>query len=177
MLPMLIFMIISIIIILKNFSKFIKDKYYKYIVIVALILCFFLNYQFANCKDIRFLEKDNFFQYTFLKELEKVDNPTLVNMGGIDGGLYTTSGIIPTTYFFEQQNISYEKFPDNLDSFQEYIRTQKTDFILFLTSKTIKELEIEEKNLFIYYDLIASKPQFYKNKSHNAYLFKKKIGN
>ncbi len=172
--PMLIFLIISLIVVFTFIKRFIKIRSNKVLVIGTLLICLICAYNFANYKDFRFTKKEDLFQYKFAKIINEYDNPTLVNMGFLDAGVYTTTGIIPTTYYFEKQNIAYSEYPYNLDAFNEYINNQKTDFIVYYTKNNLDKLISKETLLFEKYDLISSERQKFENKDYKAYLFKKK---
>ena len=52
-------------------------------------------------------------------------------MGFLDVGVYTTSGIIPNTRFFEVHNFDYEKFKDNIDEIKKYVKNKEIKFIVY----------------------------------------------
>ncbi len=126
----------------------------------------------ANYKEMRGIDKNDLFQYQFLDYLK--EDATLVNMGRLDCGLYTTSGILPSTYYFEVQNISYENFPDNLDAMQEYIKNKTTKYIIYYTKMKEEELLKKEKMLYNNYELVAHATQEFEHKKFQAYLFKER---
>ena len=95
----------------------------------------------------------------------------------MDCGLYTTTGIIPTTYFFEKQNFDYDKFPDNLDSFQKYIKNKETKFVVYVSKYNIDKIKNLEKNLIVNYNLIGSEKQSSEHHLVNAYLFQRRDDN
>lgn len=172
--PMLSFLVISLISIFTFLKKFIKINGNNYVILGTLLICLLNVYWFANYKEFRYTRKEDLFQYKFAEIIKNEENPTLVNMGFLDAGVYTTTGIIPTTYYFEKQNISYNEYPDNLDAFEDYIEKQKTDFIVYYTKYNLEKLKNKETNLFDKYDLISSEEYLFENKNYNAYLFKKK---
>lgn len=149
-------------------------KFYCPIIVIISALAIFNGYYNANYKENRALPKDAFFQYTFANIINKEEKPTVVSMGNVDSGIYTTTGLYPTTYFFERLNISYETFPDNLDAFKNYIENKETMFIVYFTKLKEDILKEKEQNLYNNYDLISSKSQIYEDKTYYAYLFKVK---
>jgi len=171
---MLSFLVISLISIFTFLKKFIKINGNNYVILGTLLICLLNVYWFANYKEFRYTRKEDLFQYKFAEIIKNEENPTLVNMGFLDAGVYTTTGIIPTTYYFEKQNISYNEYPDNLDAFEDYIEKQKTYFIVYYTKYNLEKLKNKETNLFDKYDLISSEEYLFENKNYNAYLFKKK---
>lgn len=75
-------------------------------------------------------------------------------MGYLDVGVYTLSGIVPKTKYFEQQNISYERFKDNVDELNKYANNKEIKFIVYcadIDNKTIPKSITNNYNL-IYED-------------------------
>ena len=96
-------------------------------------------------------------------------------MGFLDGGLYTTTGIIPNVRYFEVQNIDYKVFPENLDEQNKAVVEGRVKFILFYTGMSIDWLK--ETNGFIWdkYELVYSDTHYFENANNlNAFLFKLK---
>ena len=120
-----------------------------------------------------FLKKDNMFQYQFLDNMNLDSEATLLNMGYLDCGLYTTSGIIPSTYYFQVQNISYDDYPDLYLKMQEYVKNKKIKYVIYFTKKRLEEIKIEEKELFLNYELIKEARQKFQGKYMNAYLLER----
>lgn len=175
--PILVFMLITLIYLFTKLEEYIKkldDKKFKKYLILTIIICFASSFIFANYRNMLFKKKEDLFQYEFKDIILKEENPTLVNMGFLDCGIYTVTGLVPTTYFFEKQNISYERFPDNLDAFKEYIETKETKFIVYYTRDDLEVIRNENKMLFNNYELVKSASQKLENRVFNAYLFKVK---
>lgn len=167
----LFFSIISLLIIF----MYIKDiKRYNVVFIIVLVISVLVSINFANYKEFRSVDKKDLFQYKFAKILAEDKDATLVNMGKLDCGVYTMSGILPSTYFFEVQNISYKAFSDNLDAFKDYIKNKETKYIVYYTKYKLDKLRKKEQELFINYELISEESQYFENKLFNAYLFKVK---
>ena len=129
----------------------------------------------ANYKEYMKLDKEDFFQFEFASIINEEENPTMVNLGKLDSGVYTLSGLYPSTYFFERQNISYKKFSQMVDSFKEYIKNKETMFIVYYTWLDEDNLKIREEELFINYDLIKVRSQIFEDKVFYGYLFKVRI--
>ena len=154
-------------------EKYLKNKIVNNVLLgVVLILSVLNAYLRANYKDFHKVSKDDLFQYTFLEEINKEENPTLVNIGFLDAGLYTTSGIVPNTYFFERQNL-YKKLTANEDAFREYIKNKDTTFVLYYAKKDIEQAKKDYPELFINYSLVKEKVQRFEKKNFYVYLFKK----
>ncbi len=67
------------------------------------------------------------YHFTDLIESSGIENPTLINMGCFDAGLYTTCGIVPTCRFFQTQTI---KLSDVGEVQGDFIRNGRTDFVM-----------------------------------------------
>lgn len=172
-LPIFIFVFISLIGICIYYKKYI-DKFlnskYKYLLIIYLLGLFALNYYGANYKEMIGYTKDDYVLYKYSEYINTYENPTLVNMGFLDTGLYTISNINTSTYYFEKQNLSYDKYPYNEDEFFDYIQTQKTDFILYVATKSLNQ----DDEIYKYYDLIYDDIQHIEQTDYTLYLFQKK---
>ncbi|WP_249208097.1 ArnT family glycosyltransferase [Levilactobacillus brevis] len=72
---------------------------------------------------------------------ESNSRPTMLNYGSIDMGFYTTSGALPSNYYFQNYNISYQKDPHILNDQQNIIRRHKVQWIVLNTpeEKTIRQ--------------------------------------
>ena len=93
-------------------------------------------------------------------------------MGFLDAGVYTTTGIVPNTKFFEVQNISYERFPDNLDDMKDNVINKRIMFIVYYTTYDLNFIMENDSYIFDNYELIMSDKYIFENKDYNAYLFK-----
>ncbi len=174
--PILVFSLISLIVLFSFCEKKVNNltsKKYAILISILVIICTGGCFT-TNNRHLLFEKKESLFQFDFAKIIMEEKNPTMVNMGFLDCGVYTITNIVPTTYFFEKQNYSYEKFPDNVDAFKEYIKNKETMFIIYYTEWDFEKVQEEEKELFENYDLIKSANQDFENRNYNAYLFKVK---
>ncbi|MFC6290092.1 glycosyltransferase family 39 protein [Levilactobacillus angrenensis] len=66
---------------------------------------------------------------------------TLLNYGSIDMGFYTASGAVPTSYYFQNYNISQSADPQILRSQVEQIRQHKVEWVVLNTpaGKTVRQ--------------------------------------
>ena len=161
----------------------IVDKYivklsrFTYLLILSIVMLGSLanSYYNANYKQYRFVKKSDLYQYELADIINSYPNPSLVNMGHLDCGLYTTTGLVPTTYFFQRHNIPYANFKDNLDEFANYIKNKTTTHIIYHTRMDEDELQKKEPLLFENYQLIAKAYHKYEGKPFIAYLFQIKL--
>ena len=118
-----------------------------------------------------FLDKNKMFQFKYAEYINNYDNPTLLNMGYLDAGLYTTTGIVPNTKFFEVQNIPYDKFPDNLDDMKYNVVNRNVMFVLYYTKDSLDNVRRKVPYLFDNYTLVYDDVYLFEKEEYNAYLF------
>lgn len=136
----------------------------KYIYIIIYIICIIIGANNANYKEDILKPKEEIFQYKYANYINKFKKPTLLNMGYLDVGVYTLSNIIPSTKYFEQQNISYERFKDNIDELNKYATNKKIKFIVYCTdidNKTIPKSITNNYNLVYEDKYIYEKQKLY----------------
>ena len=129
-LPIAIFIPISII----GFIFLIKKNDFpikKYLYIIIFIICIILGGFNANYKEDMFKSKNELFQFKYANYINNFENPTLVNMTSLDVGIYTLTGIVPNTKYFELQNINYDRFSDNIDGLNDYAYNKKVKFLVY----------------------------------------------
>ena len=74
-----------------------------------------------------FAKKEDIFLYKFRNIIAETSNPTLLNIGCLDAGLYTVCDIVPTCRWFQTQTLPIN---DVLVAQEEYIREGQTAYIL-----------------------------------------------
>ncbi len=179
-LPILVLEYLSLVGLMLVFERYVPKlalAFKRGIVILIVILCIIGGICGANYKNLRGTKKEDLFQYKFAEVINKEAHPTLINIGFLDGGIYTVTWIIPNTYFFEQQNLNYERFPYNRDAFGEYIRNKKTMFVVYCfvnEGRRKNDWAGVEEDLFVNYDLIDTERYLDEGHYSIAYLFKVK---
>ena len=73
------------------------------------------------------IQKADMPQYKFREIILSIDDPTLLNYGFLDGGFYTTTGLVPQNRFFCRLNIPLEEMYSVQDA---DVLSQQTDFIV-----------------------------------------------
>ena len=178
MLPTIIFTLITIIgiisLIQKHTDKLLYKKYLKVFFVVVFILFVFLSYKKANYGNDIKKGKSEYFQYKYAEYINKYDNPTLLNMGFLDVGVYTTSGIIPSTKYFEVQNIDYEKYPENLDEMEKYVKNKEVMFIVYASME--KDADVPSY-VTDNYELVYEDKYVFEKEDYVAFLYKVKEAN
>lgn len=119
----------------------------------------------ANSMNIPFMkeEKENIFLYQFKEIVDETENPTLLNIGCLDAGLYTVCDIVPTCRWFQTQTLA---IGDVLEEQERYIKEGQTSFIIARDS--YPEV-IWEK-----YELVAQAPWYLDDMEFTYYLFQLK---
>lgn len=91
------------------------------LVSVAVICGISMNIPFMKEK------REDIFLYKFKELVDKREEPTLLNIGCLDAGLYTVCDIVPTCRWFQTQTINMDLVYEEQE---DYIREGRTDFVL-----------------------------------------------
>ena len=152
-LPLSIFIIFSLVLIFFLLEKVLLKKYALSLVIITTI-CLVSSYFFANYKESMFKDKKDLFQYKFAEIINKDEEATLLEIGLLDPGVYTVTGLFPSTYYFETQNIDYLLYPNILDSLNSYINNKEVKYIVFFTASGIEPTIYNYPNLLTNYEIV-----------------------
>ncbi len=106
------------------------------------------------------VSKDELPQYQFAEIINQYSNATLYNYGFLDGGFYTTTGIIPDTKFFCELNIEYDEM---LKSQEQYIEDALTDFVV------TRDCILDTEN----YKLVATSAYYFEERVRTYYLYQR----
>lgn len=87
----------------------------------GIIWCCSMNISFMQ------VEKESHFLSKFKEIVEEAENPTLLNIGCLDAGLYTVCDIVPTCRWFQTQTLAID---DVLKEQERYIVEGQTDFVI-----------------------------------------------
>ena len=158
--------------ILKKFiDKIINKKIMIIFLFFYLLIMLFFTYNFANFKNEIRYKKEDYIQYKYVDYMSKYKDPTLLNMGHLDMGLYTISGIIPNTRFFELHNISYENFKDNEEEMKKYVKNKKIKFIVYIGLRDYRE---PDEYIYDNYEIVYIDDFMYEDSKITAFFFKLK---
>ena len=112
--------------------------------------------------DFMKVKKEDHFLYQFQTIVSQEENPSLLNIGCLDAGLYTVCDIIPNCQWFQTNGI-------NLDIMhREQERYIREGLITFIIARDFYPAVIWEK-----YELVAEVPYSWKDQSFTYYLFRK----
>lgn len=175
-LPIYALAIIIVTLFIIELLKKIIDKIIDKKIVIVLLIPFYigmalLTYKYANYKEYMNMKKEDFIQYKYAKYMSKYENPTLLNMGFLDIGVYTVSGIIPNTRFFEVQNFDYDKFKDNIDEMKRYVENKEIKFIVYVEKDLTKEIP---KYIYDNYKEVYNDTYYFEGNEFSTYLFKLK---
>lgn len=160
------FIIIGIISLLKtNINIEIK----RYSIIICICLSLIGTYYLSNNATMIKLKKENYAQYRFNEIIKQDKNPTLLNFGFLDGGFYTVSGILPNSYYFMKNNISYKNYPKMLDEQINYIKNKQVLYVVTKESATYRKYKNEIESNYLLIDQFTQK---YQNKNVTYYLYR-----
>lgn len=127
-------------------------------ILVSAICVVFL---FVMCENTYLLhyKKIDMPQYQFAEMIEQVENATLLNYGFLDGGFYTTTGIVPNCRYFCKLNIELDAI---METQKEYVAQSLVDFVVTRDEK----LESDR------YVCVATSMLFFEGTDRNYYLYR-----
>jgi len=105
------------------------------------------------------VNQEDLVQYQYAKIINQTEGATLLNYGSLDGGFYTTTGIVPNVRFFQNSNIDYQKFPLAMDEQNRYIKEKVVDYIIINLPPGDSVRDIEAPYLNENYTLIEKEIQ------------------
>ncbi len=140
-------------------TRIVAGGLFSLMVCAGIILCLSMNIPFMKEK------REDLFLYKFKEIVEETENPTLLNIGCLDAGLYTVCDIVPTCRWFQTQTIHID---DVLKDQEQYIREGRTDYII---ARDEYPDVIWEK-----YELAAEAPWYQGELEFTYYLFRLKNG-
>ena len=123
------------------------------ITIIVTIYCLSDNTKFIG------KSKKEYIPYQFKDIILEKENPTLLNYGWLDCGFYMTTNTIPNVRYFERQNFQYSKYPENMDSQNEYIKDKKVDFVI-VAVRSDRDYPITEYLETNYEMVTSAKPDY-----------------
>lgn len=131
-----------------------KQLHNKRLVFTAsgVILAIILN---NNAYMLRLSEAD-LPQFAFMKYVDQVENPTLLNYGSLDLGFYTVYDIVPHCKYFCKLNIQLDEM---IESQNDYLEQGISDFVVTIGRKIESEL----------YECVAETEYLYENRDMAIY--------
>lgn len=150
------------------------SKLAHYMIYITLLV----GLSYYGCKNTEMIQigynKQELVQYQVAYKVSEVKNPTLLNYGFLDGGFYTTTGIIPNIRYFQKQNISNAIFPENIQEQERAIRHKTVDFVVTRISLDKYDNYQKIKELRKNYKKVLEKKQKYEEHRYLYQLWQKK---
>lgn len=109
-------------------------------------------------------EREDYFLFKFKEIIDEEENPTLLNVGCLDAGLYTVADVMPSCRFFQTNGIGFEEM---FEEQTRYIKEGRTQFVL-VRNDWVPE-GIEEQ-----YMLVAEEPYTWDGAEFIYRLYKRK---
>jgi len=108
-------------------------------------------------------------QKIFASIIKKEKNPTLLNYGSLDVGLYHAAGVLPVNYYFMRQNIPNEMLPEMMREQNRLVDNKSVDFIVTMDPKDVGDKFVPD-NIKRNYKLVAEHSQdFEGNRTYRLY--------
>ena len=119
----------------------------------------------CNSMNIPFMqeEKESHFLSKFKEIVQETENPTLLNIGCLDAGLYTVCDIVPTCRWFQTQTLAID---DVLKEQERYITEGQTAYVLARDEYP----EVIWEN----YELAAEESWYQDGREYKYYLFRRR---
>ena len=108
--------------------------------------------------------KEEYFLYKFKAVMEEEEQPTLLNVGCLDAGLYTVADVVPVCRFFQTNGIGFETM---FTEQERYIREGLTDFVLVRNDWVPENIEVK-------YEKVAEEPYAWDGKEFVYTLYKRR---
>lgn len=132
-----------------NWNFYILPHFRKY---GAGLLCIgSLLFAFAMCRNTYLLSfsKSDLPQYQFAEIISEKENATLLNYRFLDGGFYTTAGIVPNCKYFCNLNIPLNEIKETQDAF---IQSGQVDYVVTRDRELESDLYERIAHAFFYYE-------------------------
>ncbi len=141
-----------------------RPAYFSLIIAFNITINIIFAYNLSMNTPIMHTEKEDHFLYQFQQLIAETPDPTLLNIGCLDAGLYTVCGIVPSCRWFQTQTLRTDEV---VNAQRQYITEGRTDYILARDTYP----DIIHDN----YDLIAQAPYYWDGSEFIYYLFRKTL--
>ena len=84
----------------------------------------------SNCLPYYIWSREKYVQFAFADVMRQGENPTLLNYGFVDGGLYIASNTSPLTKYTGTLNIDYERYPEMDDEMRGMIAAGVPEYVM-----------------------------------------------
>lgn len=172
------YIIFGCIVLFKMYSS-LKEGFFSKITVdylVFLVVACFMVYNMQDSPNLEYsnVKKSDLAQFEFKEIIDQEEDKTLLNYDNLDGGFYTSCNIVPNVKYFMRQNVDYERYPEIIDSQNQYITEGKTNFVIireyFGNFGYRNQLDDLNKN----YELVDVVEQEYEHMDFVYYLYQRK---
>lgn len=108
-------------------NKRLIKKLYVPVFVLLFILIIPVSLIFSSNTYLLSYEKEDLPQFRFAEIINQKENPSLLNYGFLDGGFYTTTGIVPNCRFFCKVNLD---LPEMMEMQNYYVDNGLVDFVV-----------------------------------------------
>jgi hypothetical protein len=170
--PYAIFGIIAVLKLAEKHGRQVLDKVsFKWLIPFTLIALFLVLLKFHHNVYLMKVERDELFQYQFAKIIKQQDNPTLLNYGFLDFGVYMAADVEPNVRFFQKHHFLYNIYPVDVDEQNRYISEKLIDFIVVrVDSFYLRHKDFLEND----YKLVKKQDQVFEENNYTYLLYQKK---
>lgn len=174
--PFLLFGMIGIALLIEEKYISIYSKNWDAGLIIMTTICLGFSYYASSNTPMMYPKttKEDLVQYQFAEIINQKKNPTLLNYHFLDGGFYLTTNTIPTTKYFQKQNIPDTVFPDIKEEQDRLIKEKKVDFVITRTKIDRYESFEYPEELKKNYREVDRKNETYEEKRFRYVLWQKK---
>ncbi len=167
-LPLCIFSVLGFATIGSMIERFLANKnknrlLFPILSAVSIGASLFFVYKFSMNTYFMDSQKEDHFLYRFQEIVSETPDPTLLNIGCLDAGLYTVCDIVPTCRWFQTQTL---RISDVEKAQWQYIAEGQIDYVLARDSYP--------DVIWDKYELIAQEPYYWDGIEFTYYLFRKK---
>lgn len=120
------------------------------------------------------INQEELVQFKFAEIINQTEDATLLNYGALDGGFYTTTGIVPNIRFFISSNISYLSFPLLIDEQNRYIKEGIVDYVVVRVPVIYYDEDFRVPHIEENYTLVTKEIQKFEDVEFYYLLYKKK---
>lgn len=145
-------------------TDFCRRRFYYGIPVVSLLLCLLLVWMTSMNVPYRNTEKEDIYLYRFAPIVAQTKDPTLLNVGCLDAGLYTVCDILPTCQWFQTQTVNSDT---PYETQYRWIEEQKVDYVICRN-------EYVPDNLWEKYELVSQADWEEMGYTYTYYLFRVK---
>ena len=124
---------------------------------------------------LRQVRAQDMVQYRFAALVRQAQDQTVLNYLGLDMGLHTVLGTVPSVRFFVLNNIDHQANPLLLDTQRRYVRDAVTEFVVVRGLAGMSEADLAGTGLLARYQRVATQDQVFENIPFTYMLFQRKV--